>query len=1043
MFTNQCVGRRWATAIGNAVVWTWLILMIGMQPAACQERVAQRSDPLSAAVKALINSDDGDVASAIKALDAFPRDDVLKALDAAFTAPEFTAEQRLALACGLAHCGRVKREYLLEAISTATGAQVFNIATAMVFDREPCLADLRHAADAATARQDWQNKTRLATIALYLQDPSIAADMLRAPQAGATTAQVSDDVSADWQDVPLDPSWSEVAESTSATFAAAHGIIAERFAYCLDMPWPEFLQSVDTLQLSGYRPRRVRPYVLDGQRRVAAVWARDGVRWMFETDLTAESLPAPDANAEKDGLLAADVAAYLGESGSALYCILWLPAEAEGEQRFLRVGLTLDEERAEHQRMWFAGRRCMMVHAVVAPDGQRHYSCIWSTRDGKRTVSDTFTEVWIGFAEECWEDVSLAGEGFLRHPYDLLRIQLSHSKNLPEDQYRSIEYASRAEARYYLGDLQGALDDLAHLLDSPSASLEWRIYQLLCLAQLGRTEEARAALEALDQVAGDSDYGVRAKILTHAWLGEANEALRILDEFAARPDATGDVLFRTAGTAAQLMRAFENGDPNQREGCRKRALDILRRAYTKGVSRFVKIADNPDFAPLHDDRSFQELVLEFTEKPCYSGTWQTTDDWESQCDLSRSLPDQCEMARGRISSNYRPWAVAAIKLGNQSAPIATIVWRRPKARVQPWDPIQRTTFLASFPAWCGPVEKLAGVLRSTNDASLRSGMCLAIGSVGDPSPDAKNVWQQLWAEWHVAHGDGGTHSASGWALRNWDLPQPDRSPPLPDNRDCDWQTTKTGVTMIRVPAGEVVRLNDVFILSVSKSICISEDFWLSDCEITAGQFRTFLQDAAADSPDLSSTILGFNESKDDLAPIAYVNWYDAVRFCNWLSRQEGREPCYVKTGTEQIRSVFNEIKEHDVWQLVPGSNGFRLPTHDEWEYACRVMTASAFSFGDDEALLEHYGVYRRNSEGQPMWIGSKFCNPWGLFDMHGNVQEWCHDTGSEKISRMVLGGNFESDAQFCRSFQTFRMGMDASIRVSNFGFRVATGAVNK
>jgi formylglycine-generating enzyme required for sulfatase activity len=998
---------------------------------------------LFAAVKSLAESGDAEVASAIVGLDAFPRDTVHEALSTAFADPTYSNNQRLAIACGLAAIGHVPREFLLEMIPTASASQVGNIAAAMSHNREACLADLRQAAAVATDKQDWLSKTRLATVALYLQDVSIAADMLRATPVVGGDGQATEGMTADWRDAPLDANWIEVAEPTKAAFAAAHGILADRFAYCLDMPWPEFLMVVETLRASGYRPRRVRPFVLHGQRHVAAVWARDGERWKLETDLTAESLPAPDANAEKDGLLAADVAAYLGEAGSVLYCMLWLPAEAEGEQRFLRVGLTLDEEYAEHKRMWFTGRHCMMVHAVVAPDGQRHYSCIWSTRDGKRTVSDTFTEVWIGFAEECWEDVSLAGEGFMRHPYDSLRIQLSHLEKLPDEQYRPQEIACRATIRYYLSNPQGVLDDLTLLMASPTVSLHLRVLQPLCLAQLGKAEEARQALEAVRNVAGRSDFGVRAQVLTLAWLGEASEALRILDEYTARPTITADELFRTAGTAAQFMRVFETGDLDRRESCRKRAKDLLRRAYMIGVSKLAKIKDDPDFAPLHDDRAFQELVLEFTEKPCYSGTWQTTDDWESQCDLSLPLEEHRAKAPARVSANYRPWAAAANMLGNQSAPIATIVWRRPKTRMASWKPDQRSLFIASFPTCCGPVEKLVEVLRRTGDASLRSGMCLAIGSLQEPSPEAKKVWRELWTQWHTSPSDGGTHSASGWALRNWDIPLPALTPPATVNGASDWQLTKTGLTMLRIRAGEISRLNDVFVLPVSKTISISEDFWLSECEITAGQYRTFLQDSAADKPALSSRILDLNYSRDERAPISSVNWYDAVLFCNWLSRQEGREPCYVKTGTEQIRSVFNEVKEHDVWQLVPDSSGYRLPTHDEWEYACRVTTASAFSFGDDETLLDQYGVFVRNSEGQPKQVGSKFCNPWGLFDMHGNVQEWCQDTGREKASRMALGGDFISETQSCRSSETYRMGMDADIRVVNFGFRVATGAVNK
>ena len=251
----------------------------------------------------------------------------------------------------------------------------------------------------------------------------------------------------------------------------------------------------------------------------------------------------------------------------------------------------------------------------------------------------------------------------------------------------------------------------------------------------------------------------------------------------------------------------------------------------------------------------------------------------------------------------------------------------------------------------------------------------------------------------------------------------------------NWRVTKLGLTLLRIPAGHVERPAAPQVGEDRKTIRIEQDFWLSDREVTVGQFQQFLNDKDAEKPDKPEEIAQSNTGDPSL-PVVSVNWYDAVMFCNWLSRQEGRDPCYVKEGKEQIRDYQNKIQEYDAWKLIPGANGYRLPTEDEWEYACRAKTTTAFSFGDAEDLLDRYAVFVKNAKNGPDQVGRKLCNAWGLFDMHGNVLEWCQDWYTEGSDRVFRGGSWSYPASGCQS--AYRCGNLPSNRYGNLGFRVAT-----
>jgi formylglycine-generating enzyme required for sulfatase activity len=214
-------------------------------------------------------------------------------------------------------------------------------------------------------------------------------------------------------------------------------------------------------------------------------------------------------------------------------------------------------------------------------------------------------------------------------------------------------------------------------------------------------------------------------------------------------------------------------------------------------------------------------------------------------------------------------------------------------------------------------------------------------------------------------------------------------------------------------------------------------------------------------------VMGTNPSyfKGDTLPVERVSWYDAIEYCNRLSQREGLSPAYT---IDKNRSDPNNKSEEDTvkWTVTLNqhANGYRLPTEAEWEYACRAGTTTSFWSGDEESSLagkanvpdltlkEAYPdraiINIRDGYAHTSPVGTFSPNPWGLYDMHGNVYGWCWDWYgayssdaqtdpkgvSSGTSRVRRGGDYYNEPRFLRS--AFRGYLNPSTVYNTVGFRV-------
>jgi formylglycine-generating enzyme required for sulfatase activity len=182
-------------------------------------------------------------------------------------------------------------------------------------------------------------------------------------------------------------------------------------------------------------------------------------------------------------------------------------------------------------------------------------------------------------------------------------------------------------------------------------------------------------------------------------------------------------------------------------------------------------------------------------------------------------------------------------------------------------------------------------------------------------------------------------------------------------------------------------------------VTIDYDFEVGKYPVTFEEYDYFCEETKRKK----SNDRGWGRGK---RPVIDVSWHDAKAYAKWLSEKTGKD--------------------------------YRLLTESEWEYVARAGTTTKWSFGDNKSDLEYYAWYNENSDNKSHEVGTKNPNPWGVYDMHGNVWEWCEDWYLDSYQkdnyRVIRGGSWSFDADSTRSADRYRD--DPTYHSDDVGFRL-------
>ncbi len=843
---------------------------------------------------------------------------------------------------------------------------------------------------------------------------------------------------------------------------------------------------------------------------VSAIWVRDGKRWQLDASLKKSELPAPDEPASKDGLLLTDIAVIptLDESSESRFLSLWSDPDHPDEHHRVTIDVNEAELPATQSFMQQQGFSSQSTIAVrTDSSGQRRYTAIWSNQGAPSELRPAYAGFEL--VDQPQWDVAVAPAAKLPDPLEYYREQLTEFESLPPEalQDPSVIY-TRAMAHYRLDNLELALADFDSLPETTLQESTLLRFRALTLLRLGKVKDGKITLGKYllsDALFVDK---VCIQMIASVWQGEFEDAWSQLETASAAFAEKPDDLLAVAGATAICSGAARTRDVNQSQKFRDRTFELLQQVVAGGAEYTHSISSSLNFVSLHNDPRFHEFLSQLKAPAAYAALWRADTQFDSRLLETVPVSRLNEQLKPLLAAGFRPFSIAIAEPQSRTdlpsekisgrEPLCSMILHRPlipdeakeslaieqaaaattllrlNASDKVWplfqdqpDPRLRSYVLHRLATYGVDPQSLFTQLRQETEVSRQRSLILGLGEFARAnllSPEQTTAVTADLAKRYADSPDSGIHGAAEWTLR-----QLKADSIISEVRaafstghvvgDRRWYLTRTGSKTSEGSsmAFAIIDASDEFLMGspvseagrwggpneggseISHRRHIDRRFAIGMHEVTVAQFRAFRSDHDFDR----------SKSRKEDSPANMISWYDAAAYSNWLSEQEGiprDQWCYdpAQAFSEGMSLLPNYL------QLT----GYRLLSEAEWEFACRAGTTTSRYYGETDALLGEYAWYTKTSGGNWMLpVGTLRPNGAGLFDMQGNVREWCQDTAlfydtdlviiedneqpgklDNSSNRVLRGGSFDFNESGVRSAS--RSTNRPDFRYSSSGFRI-------